>query len=96
MLHQEIDAVLLERDGVGIGLGNALHDLETLDVQFKAAGGALVGADLAGDDDARLLGQPLERLKDLGGTLFTWATPCMVPVPSRKMGNSSLPLSRRL
>ncbi len=65
MLHEEVDAVLLERDRVGIGLGDALDDLNILDVQLKPAVGALVGADLAGDDDTGLLGQALERLKDL-------------------------------
>jgi hypothetical protein len=96
VLHEEVDAVLLEGDGVGVGLGDALDDFEVFDVELEAAGGALVGADFAGDDDAGLLGEALERLEDLGGTLLTWATPWMVPVPSRKMGKSSLPLSRRL
>ena len=30
MLHEEVDAVLLERDGVGVGLGDALDDLRGL------------------------------------------------------------------
>ena len=96
MLHEEVDAVLLEGDGVGVGLGDALDDLDVFDVELEAAGGALVGADFAGDDDAGLLGQAFECFEDRGGTLLTWATPCTVPVPSRKMGNSSLPLSREL
>ena len=66
MLHEEVDAVLLEGDGVGVGLGNALDDFEVFDVELEAAGGALVGADLAGDDDARLLGEAFERFEDLG------------------------------
>ncbi len=53
VLHEEVDAVLLEGDGVGVGLGDALDDLDVFDVELEAAGGALVGADLAGDDDAR-------------------------------------------
>ena len=57
MLHQEIDAVLLGRDGVGLLLGHALHDFDVLDVELVAAGRALVGADAAGDDDAGLLGE---------------------------------------
>ena len=66
MLHEEVDAMLLEGDGVGVGLGNALDDLDVFDVEFEAAGGALVGADLAGDDDAGLLRQALERFEDRG------------------------------
>src|SRR5208337_984322 len=58
MLHEEIDAMLLERDGIRVGLGDALDDLEVFDIELVTAGGALVGADFAGDDDARLLGQP--------------------------------------
>ena len=63
MLHEEVDAVILEADRVGIGLGNALHHFDVLHIQLKAARGALIGADLAGDDDAGLLGQALEGLK---------------------------------
>ncbi len=96
MLHEEVDAVLLEGDGVGVGLGDALDDFDVFHVELKAAGSALVGADLAGDDDRRLLGKAFERIEDCSGTLLTWATPCTVPVPSRKMGKSSLPLSREL
>ena len=51
MLHQEVDAVLLERDGVGVGLGDALDDLDVFDIELEAAGRALVGANFAGDDD---------------------------------------------
>ena len=66
MLHEEVDAVLLEGDGVGVGLGNALDDLNVFDIELEAAGGALVGADLAGDDDGRLLREAFERLEDCG------------------------------
>ena len=52
VLHQEIDAVLLERDRIRVGLGNALDDLDIFDVELEAARRALVGANLAGDDDA--------------------------------------------
>src|SRR6266702_1084423 len=34
--------------------------------------------------------------KTSGATPDLWATPWMVPVPSRKMGKTSLPLSRML
>ena len=67
MLHEEVDAVLLESDGVGVGLGDALDDLEVFNVELVAAGGALVGADFAGDDDAGFLGEAFEGLEDLGG-----------------------------
>ena len=64
MLHQEIDAVLLGRDGIGLLLGHALHHFDVLDIELVAAGGALVGADAAGDDDAGLLGEVLCGLPD--------------------------------
>ena len=70
VLHEEVDAVLLEGDGVGVGLGDALDDLQVFDVEFEAAGSALVGADLAGDDDAGLLGEAFEGLEDLGRRRF--------------------------
>ena len=66
VLHQEVDAVLLERDGVGIGLGHALDDLEVFDVELISARRALVGAHLAGDNDARLLREAFECLEDFG------------------------------
>ena len=44
VIHQEIDAVLLGSDGVGVGFRNALQHLDVLDVHFEAAGGALFGA----------------------------------------------------
>ena len=57
--------MLLGGNRVGIVLGHALDDLNLLDIQLKAAMGAFVGADLACHDDARLLCQPFQRLKDL-------------------------------
>ena len=56
VLHEEVDAVLLGGDGVRVGLGNALDDLNVFDVELEAAGCALVGADFAGDDDATIPG----------------------------------------
>jgi hypothetical protein len=67
MLHEEVDAVLLEGDGVGVGLGDALNDLEAFDVELIAAGRTLVGTDFAGDDDAGLLGEAFEGFEDFGG-----------------------------
>ena len=67
VLHEEVDAVLLGGDGVGVGLGDALDDLDVLDVELVAAGGALVGADLAGDDDAGLLREAFEGFEDGSG-----------------------------
>ncbi len=66
MLHEELDAVLFERDRVGVGLGDALDDLDVFDIELEAAGGAFVGADFAGDDDAGLLRQAFECLEDRG------------------------------
>ena len=53
--------------GYGSRLGNALHHLKALHVQLVASRSALVGTHFAGHNHARLLGQPLQRLKDLGG-----------------------------
>jgi hypothetical protein len=75
VLHEEVDAVLLEGDGVGVGFGDALDDLNVFDVELEAAGRALVGANAAGDDDAGLLGEAFEGVEDGGRTLLTWATP---------------------
>ena len=66
VLHEEVDAVLLEGDGVGVGLGDALDDLDIFDVELEAAGGTLVGANLAGDDDGRLLREAFERFENFG------------------------------
>ena len=63
VVHQEVDAVVLGRDGVRIGLRNALDHLQVLDIQLVAARRAGFGADLAGDDDRRFLGQVLDRLE---------------------------------
>ena len=59
MLHQEVDAVLLERDRIRIVFRDLLHDLNVGDVEFEAAGRALIGANLAAHDHARLLRQGL-------------------------------------
>ena len=66
VFHEKIDAVLLGCNGVGVGLGNALNNLEAFNIEFEAAGSALVGADLAGDDDAGFLSEALECLEDFG------------------------------
>ena len=67
VLHQEIDAVLFQRDGIGIVLRNALDHLHIGDVQFVAAGSALVGANLAFNNHARFLGQAFDGIEDFGG-----------------------------
>src|ERR1035437_7579539 len=70
MLHEEVDAVLLGSDGVGVGLGDTLDDLEAFNVEFEAAGSALVGTDFAADDDAGFLGEALEGLENFRGDAF--------------------------
>ena len=65
VLHQEICAVLLRRNGVGIGLRHALHHLHVRHIEFVAARRALIGANLAFDDHARFLCQRLDRLEHL-------------------------------
>ncbi len=54
MLHEEVDAVLFAGYGVGAVVGDALGDGDADDVELDAGGGALVGADLAGDDEGGL------------------------------------------
>jgi hypothetical protein len=38
VVHQEFDAVVLGRDGIGIGFGNLLQDLDGFDIHLVAAG----------------------------------------------------------
>ncbi len=64
VLHEEVDTVFFERDGVGVGLRNTLDDLHIFDVEFESAGRALVGADFARDNDRRLLSEAFERFED--------------------------------
>ena len=52
--------------GIRVALGHPLHDLHIRDVQFVAAGSALVGAHLAFNNDTRFLGQALYRVEDFG------------------------------
>ncbi len=66
MLHQELDSVLLGRDGIRIVGIDALQNLRIADVHFVSAGSALIGPHLAGDDHAGFLGQPLDRLEQFG------------------------------
>ena len=58
--------MLFGSDGVGSRLRHALHDLDVRDVEFIAAGGALIGANFAFDDDARFLGEALDGVEDFG------------------------------
>src|SRR6516165_3279032 len=64
MFHQEVDAMLLQRDRIWIRLGHAMDDTDVFDVELISSRCALVGTDLAGDDDARLLRETFERLED--------------------------------
>ena len=52
--------------GKGVGFADELEDFDVLDVELEAAGGALVGADFGGDDDAGLLREGLDAVEDLG------------------------------
>ena len=58
--------MFLGSDGVGSGLGHALHDLDVRDIEFIAARGAFIGADLAFDDDAGFLREALDGVEDFG------------------------------
>ena len=54
VLHEEVDAVLFEGDGEGVFGGDGGDDVDVLDVELVAGGGARVGADLAGDGEGGL------------------------------------------
>ena len=58
--------MLFGRDRVGIGFRHALQDLNVGDIEFVAAGGALIGANFAFDDDAGFLGETFDRVEDFG------------------------------
>ena len=96
VVHQEIDAVFLGGDGIGIALGDALDDLDVGNIEFVSAGGALIGANFAFHDDARFLSQAFDGVEGFGGHGVFGNDALDLPLPSRKMGNRSLPLSRRL
>ena len=96
VLHQEVDAVLFGRDRIRSRFRHALHDLDVGDVEFIAAGSALIGADFAFDDDARFLRQALDGVKDFGRTAFFGDYALNHAGAVAKWGKSSLPLSRRL
>src|SRR6266404_6202003 len=51
-------------DGIGSRLGHALHDLDVRDIEFIAAGSALIGADFAFDDDAGFLGKSFDGIEN--------------------------------
>ncbi len=67
VLHKEVDAGLFELDGKRGLYGDFLDDCDVFDVELKAGRGAGVGADLAGDGEAGLEGEVLQRLEDLFG-----------------------------
>src|SRR5271165_625786 len=58
--------MFLELDGEGGVFGNFLDDLDFGNANFVAAGGALLGADFAGDDDTGFLGEAFESCEGFG------------------------------
>ena len=69
MLHEEVDAVFLARDGVGRVFGDLLRHGDAGDVELDAGGGAAVFADGAGDDEGAFEGETFEGGEDLFGDL---------------------------
>ena len=65
VVHQEFDAVVLGRDGVGVGLRNLLQDFDGFDIHLIAAGGARFGADLAAHHERRFLREVLQTFESL-------------------------------
>jgi hypothetical protein len=70
-----------------------VHDLQVLDVQLKPRRRARTRPLTITDDSCV---SDLTRSKTSAATAALGTMPWIVPVPSRKMGNSSLPLSRML
>jgi hypothetical protein len=62
--------MLFELNGERRVFGDFLQNLYFRDADFVAAGGALLSSNLAGDDDAGLLRQTLERIKRFGSFLL--------------------------
>ena len=65
VIHQELDAVLLGRDRIGIGFGNLLDDFHALDIHLVAALRARLRANLAAHDERRFLRQMLQFFEDI-------------------------------
>ena len=63
VVHQKVGAMLLGRDRIRVAFRHALHHFQVLQVHLEAAGRALVGADLASDDNGGFLGQVLDGLE---------------------------------
>src|SRR6266436_5176720 len=51
-------------DGVGSRFGHTLHDLDVRDIEFIAAGSALIGADFTFDNDAGFLGESFDGIEN--------------------------------
>ena len=67
MIHQEVCAVFLGRNGVRVGFRDLLENLHRFDIEFIAAGGARLGADLTADDEGRFLGEVDQGIKGFFG-----------------------------
>src|SRR5208337_3796936 len=65
MVHQELDAVLFEGDGIRVLDWDQLLDLEVGHIQLEAARSTFVRAHLAADSQRRFLGQVAYPLKEL-------------------------------
>ena len=97
VLHEEVDAVLFARDGVRRFFGDALGDGDVLHVELDAAEGARESSrtvPVTVSEDSRV--RDLRVSKTCSGTAALGTMPWTVPVPSRKVGKSSLPELRRL
>ncbi len=52
VFHQELDPVLLERDGEGFFFAHFLQDFDVIDIELEAAGSTFVRSHPAGHDHA--------------------------------------------
>src|SRR5947207_12873245 len=66
MLHQELDAMLFQRDRKRIILRHALKNLHIVDVELVAAGCPFIGTHSAGNNNRRFLSEVLDAFKHFG------------------------------
>src|SRR5580698_5119627 len=64
VLHKEVGAMVFGRNGIWIGFGHALENLDVRHVELVSARSALIGADLALYDYAGFLGKSFDCIEN--------------------------------
>src|SRR3954469_13840919 len=90
VLHQEVDAMLFERNREWIVLGYALQHLHIQDVEFIAARRAFIRADFARHDHGGLLRELLYAIKHLRRHRALWHDPLDESATVAKNGKEEL------